>query len=224
MKTLLGQRIREQRRKKGWTMDKLAEKADLSVNYVGDLERGVKTPSLDAFIRIVEANESEITDIITKDNLFQYPTERMTVGMVRACYRRLNLLSSERLIRNVAEHPVEEAKQICLYAIMKDNRLVWDFMVTVIGEKYRNQDFSYGKLDLTSFFTRLQEQNEAIAGWSESTVKKLKSVLNRILRENDYLNDIKAGHLNPVWLYPELENVILTNGDQAVLPAFNRFE
>ena len=38
MKTLLGQRIREQRRKKGWTMDKLAEKADLSVNYVGDLE------------------------------------------------------------------------------------------------------------------------------------------------------------------------------------------
>ena len=47
MKTLLGQRIREQRRKKGWTMDKLAEKADLSVNYVGDLERGVKTPRLD---------------------------------------------------------------------------------------------------------------------------------------------------------------------------------
>ena len=169
-------------------------------------------------------NESEIADTIAKDNLFQYPTERMTVGMVRACYRRLNLLSSERLIRNVAEHPVEEAKQICLYAIMKDNRLVWDFMVTVIGEKYRNQDFSYGKLDLTSFFTRLQEQNEAIAGWSESTVKKLKSVLNRILRENDYLDSIKAGHLNPVWLYPELENVIRTNGDQAVLSAFNRFE
>ena len=169
-------------------------------------------------------NESEITDIITKDNLFQYPTERMTVGMVRACYRRLNLLSSERLIRNVAEHPVEEAKQICLYAIMKDNRLVWDFMVTVIGEKYRNQDFSYGKLDLTSFFTRLQEQNEAIAGWSESTVKKLKSVLNRILRENDYLNDIKADHLNPIWLYPELENVIRTNGDQVALAAFNRLE
>lgn len=169
-------------------------------------------------------NESEITDIITKDNLFQYPTERMTVGMVRACYRRLNLLSSERLIRNVAEHPVEEAKQICLYAIMKDNRLVWDFMVTVIGEKYRNQDFSYGKLDMTSFFIRLQEQNDAIADWSESTVKKLKSVLNRILRENDYLDSIKAGHLNPVWLYPELENVIRTNGDQVALAAFNRLE
>lgn len=169
-------------------------------------------------------NESEIADTIAKDNLFQYPTERMTVGMVRACYRRLSLLNSEQLIRDVAGHPVEEAKQICLYSIMRDNRLVWDFMVTVIGEKYRNQDFSYGKLDLTSFFTRLQEQNEAIAGWSESTVKKLKSVLNRILRENDYLNDIKADHLNPIWLYPELENVIRTNGDQVALAAFNRLE
>lgn len=59
MKTLLGQRIREQRRKKGWTMDKLAEKADLSVNYVGDLECGVKTPSLDTFIRIVEAKRED---------------------------------------------------------------------------------------------------------------------------------------------------------------------
>ena len=154
---------------------------------------------------------ASMIQIIAANNLFQYPTERMTAGMVRACYRRLNLLNSEQLLRNIAEHSVEEAKQICLYAIMKDNRLVWDFMVTVIGEKYRNQDFSYGKLDMTSFFIR-------------STVKKLKSVLNRILRENDYLDSIKAGHLNPVWLYPELENVILTNGDQAVLPAFNRFE
>ena len=34
----------------------------------------------------------------------------MTAGMVRACYRRLNLLNSEQLLRNIAEHSVEEAK------------------------------------------------------------------------------------------------------------------
>lgn len=67
MKTLLGQRIREQRRKKGWTMDKLAEKADLSVNYVGDLERGRKTPSLDTFIRIVEALDVP-ADVLIRDS------------------------------------------------------------------------------------------------------------------------------------------------------------
>ena len=67
MKTLLGQQIREQRRKKGWTMDKLAEKADLSVNYVGDLERGVKMPNLDTFIRIVEALDVP-ADVLIRDS------------------------------------------------------------------------------------------------------------------------------------------------------------
>lgn len=75
MKTLLGQRIREQRRKKGWTMDKLAEKADLSVNYVGDLERGVKTPSLDTFIRIVEALDVPADTLTTSANLSYHGQE-----------------------------------------------------------------------------------------------------------------------------------------------------
>lgn len=82
MKTLLGQRIREQRRKKGWTMDKLAEKADQSVNYVGDLERGVKTPSLDTFIRIVEALDIHIKRCDSVILLaFQSATQRAGFGL-----------------------------------------------------------------------------------------------------------------------------------------------
>ena len=50
MNTLLGQRIREQRREKGWTIEQFAERVDLSANYVGDLERGVKIPKLETFI------------------------------------------------------------------------------------------------------------------------------------------------------------------------------
>ena len=44
MNTLLGQRIREQRKEKGWTIEQFAERVELSANYVGDLERGVKIP------------------------------------------------------------------------------------------------------------------------------------------------------------------------------------
>ena len=31
---------------------------------------------------------------------------------------------------------------------MKQSRLVWEFMLTVIGEKYRLRDTSFGKIDL----------------------------------------------------------------------------
>lgn len=56
-------------------MDKLAEKADLSVNYVGDLERGVKMPSLDAFIRIVEALDVP-ADVLIRDSAARYHSGR----------------------------------------------------------------------------------------------------------------------------------------------------
>ncbi len=45
MNTLLGQRIREQRKEKGWTIEQFAERVDLSANYVGDLERGNLYPN-----------------------------------------------------------------------------------------------------------------------------------------------------------------------------------
>ncbi len=54
MESLFGQRVREQRKANGWTLEQFAEKAGLSPNYVGDIERGKKSPSLETFIRIVE--------------------------------------------------------------------------------------------------------------------------------------------------------------------------
>jgi len=38
MNTLLGQRIREQRKEKGWTIEQFAERVELSANYVGETD------------------------------------------------------------------------------------------------------------------------------------------------------------------------------------------
>ena len=54
MESLFGQRLRQQRKANGWTLEQFAERAGLSTNYVGDLERGKKSPSLETFIRLVE--------------------------------------------------------------------------------------------------------------------------------------------------------------------------
>lgn len=119
--------------------------------------------------------------------------------------------------------PSDVAKQICLYAMMKQYRLIWDFMITVIGEKYRLSDTTFGKIDLNSYFLRLQEQDDWVATWSDSTVTKLKQVIVKILEENEYIDNIKSVKLNPVWLQPVLENAIRENGDEIALPAFNCF-
>ena len=160
---------------------------------------------------------------IKADNLFQYPTEREVARMTRACYRRLDALNNQCLIQEISSAPTEIAKQINLYAIMRYNRLVWDFMIQVIGEKFRTQDFSFERKDLNAFFSHLQAQNDSVAGWSDSTISKIKSVLVRCLLETEYLEHFKSTTLNPVLLCEELEQGIRENNDTEVLPAFNCF-
>ena len=160
---------------------------------------------------------------IKNENLFQFPTERMVVNIANVCYRRLQALDSEKMIYVLATSSMDVAKQVNLYAMMKQNRIVWDFMVTVIGEKYRTQDFSFTKKDMSAFMFQLQEQNEDVATWSDSTIQKIKQVLTKSLVECGYLDNTKSEVLNPVYLYPELEEEIVSSNDISALPAFNYF-
>lgn len=69
-------------------------------------------------------------------------------------------MEDDSLVKAIATQPSDVAKQICLYAMMRQYRLVWDFMLTVIGEKYQKLDSSFGRVDLNTFFMRLQEQDD----------------------------------------------------------------
>ena len=160
---------------------------------------------------------------IKKNNLFQYPTERLVARMTRCCYKRLDALDDEQLRRELSAAPTAVAKQINLYAMMRHNRVVRDFMVGVIGEKFRSQDFGFSRKDLNVFFSHLQEQNDDIAGWSESTVNKIKQVLTKILVEVEILDSVRSERLNPVLICEELEDGIRRNGDFEALAAFNCF-
>jgi len=169
-------------------------------------------------------SDNQILSEIMARNLFQFPTERSVKQLSRACVRRLRNLNDDTLVSAIATQPVDVAKQLCLYAFMKESRLVWDFMVTVIGEKYRLCNLNFSKMDLNVFFMQLQEQDDNVASWSESTIKKIKQILARLLVENEYLDDLKDEELNPVLLSSQLEQTIRANGDEAVFPAFNYFE
>ena len=50
----MGNRIKEIRKRNGLTQEQLAERLDLSVEFVGQIERGLKLPSMQVFIRLIE--------------------------------------------------------------------------------------------------------------------------------------------------------------------------
>lgn len=166
-------------------------------------------------------DKDAIVERIVSENLFQYPTEKSVRRMALACIRRLESMKDDTLITAIATQPSDVAKQISLYAMMCQYRLVWDFMLTVVGDKYRKLDNSFSKMDVNIFFMRLQEQDDWVATWSDSTVTKVRQVLTKMLVENEYLDSTDADHLNPVLINPLLENAIREDGQKIVLPAFN---
>lgn len=164
--------------------------------------------------------DDQVIQEIAENNLFQYPTERMIKNITQVCLNRFNKANSQELIDIVANDSADAAKQACLFLMMNYYRLVYEFMITVIGEKYRTKDTSFTKMDLNSFFTRLQEQNDVVASWSDATIGKCKQVLKKTLVENGYLDNSRSEVLNPVLLDFRVKEAIENSNNKEALIAF----
>lgn len=165
---------------------------------------------------------SQIANRVIAENLFQYPTEREIKRKCRVALRRLEHISaSEMLLDFLAEGSLREARQAALTAMMCDSQLLADFMVDVIGEKYRHLDLTLTRKDVNLFFDQLCERDTAVSSWSTSTVQRIKSVLMNVLRENGYLEGIGSEALLPVLVSEDFEGALRAAGLRRFLPAFN---
>lgn len=81
---MLGKQIREFRRKRGITQEKLAELADLSTPYISHLERGTKRPSLAVLTRLAECLGVTVDQILSgnqaSDKAAFYPEVQEILG------------------------------------------------------------------------------------------------------------------------------------------------
>lgn len=66
-KLTLGKKLRQARQEKGYTQQVLAEKAGIGNVYLGEIERGLKMPSLNSFVRIIESLDLSADSILRED-------------------------------------------------------------------------------------------------------------------------------------------------------------
>lgn len=62
-KKLFGRRVKDLREGKGWTQEYLAERMDISTNYLSSIERGNENPTFDMLIKVSEALEVEMEEL-----------------------------------------------------------------------------------------------------------------------------------------------------------------
>lgn len=169
-------------------------------------------------------DERELVEYVSANNSFQYPTERSLGSIARACVRRIGCLSEDQSIRLqlqelIAHGLPDQAAQVNLYAIIRDNRILWDFSATVLATKVRTCDAHLTRAEISLFLESLRTQDERIATWSDATFNKIRIVMARCLAQCRRY-DRKTESLLPVSIDPALESAIIANGDKAILPAF----
>ena len=172
------------------------------------------------------ASDAELIERVTSQNLFQYPTEREVKSIARACARRIGALSQDPGLRDhfvdlLAHGTADQLKQTNLYAMMRDNRIVWDFMLGVVARKFAVLDTTLRKREFVDFLEGLRAQDEKASRWSDNTMTKIRQVLAACLEQCGMYNR-RTELLQPLFLDFELEMAIRANGDEQVLAAFGR--
>ncbi|HEX7151631.1 MAG TPA: helix-turn-helix transcriptional regulator [Thermoanaerobaculia bacterium] len=61
---IFGRRLRELRLERGLTQDALAELVATSKPFISDMERGVKVPSLTMVLRLADALECRVVELV----------------------------------------------------------------------------------------------------------------------------------------------------------------
>jgi transcriptional regulator with XRE-family HTH domain len=64
VRAALGTRLRELRRRRGWSQGALGERAGLSGKFIGEVERGEKSISVDSLYRVSVALDVPLRDLV----------------------------------------------------------------------------------------------------------------------------------------------------------------
>ena len=70
----VGRQIRRIRRSKGMPLERLAELADLSLTFCGEIERGEKDPSLKTLVKLSRVLEIPLRDLVAPLEVEASPT------------------------------------------------------------------------------------------------------------------------------------------------------
>lgn len=161
----------------------------------------------------------EIKGKSIEDNIFQLESEARKKEVASIITARLKKLD-EHIIYNIENSNIETSKILVLYAILKTDRLFFEFINEVYKEKILLKDLFIRDKDFGVFFQNKREQSERVASWSEYTFKKLKQVYIRILFESGLIvNQNGDREIRIPIIESEIKDYLYSIGDSVYLNA-----
>lgn len=119
-------------------------------------------------------------------NLIQARTQSSSIRVYREISSRLSLLTEEQL-QILYDGLRKEQNLILWIAACKRYRFIHEFAAEVIREKFLRMDIEITLEDYDSFFYDKAEWHEELESLKDTTKKKLKQVVFRMLREAELI-------------------------------------
>lgn len=164
-------------------------------------------------LKIQGFDESEIKNKAIEENIFALSTEARKKEIASTVINRIEVLDNYAIDR-IANGSLQTSKQLALYSILKTDRLFFEFMKEVYGEKIILKDYILTDKDFNVFFRRKSEQSEKVASWADYTYYKLGQVYKRILTEAGFIKNVsKEIEIVPQIMEDDIINHLKSIGD-----------
>lgn len=136
----------------------------------------------------------------------------------REIKKRLQQLSTPQ-IKLMIQGDLEDAKAMILLALIKTYSYLRDFIIEVLRNKFNQFDKILTEADYTRFFNTKSLVHTELTEISESTSKKVKQVLFKILEQIGLITQTKNGAILKPYFNKQVLKLIATD-DRALLAGF----
>ena len=172
-------------------------------------------------IKLIDSgkNEEDIKKICIDENLFGAAKEYRAKRMYGYIWNRTKKLD-KALIDLFCTSDLATQKIINLIAILRSDRLFFEFMFEVYREKKILGVPVMEDIDVNVFFKNKEIQSEDIAAWTDNTKRGLRSIYFNYLIDANLLTVVdKKKMITPPILDIALERYLETCGDNSIIKA-----
>ena len=133
-------------------------------------------------------NKKEATQKIIDENLFDYRSMKAINKHIGAVWERVQYID-DNLKQKVLNLPNEIGRLINFYSILKYDLLFYEFIQEVTSDKIKSKQYVLNKSDISYFFNEKAQQSSIVAGFKESTIKRLQLAYIECLLGAGYVNE-----------------------------------
>ena len=163
--------------------------------------------------------ELEIKRLCMDENLFGAAKDYRANRMYGYIWNRVNYLD-EKLVQLFRESDLSTQKLITLIAILRSDRLFFEFVYEVYREKILLGVPVLEDRDVNIFFGNKELQDDIISKWTDATKKRLRSCYFNFLADANLITSTKkAKRITPPILDASVERYLNMIGDSAIVKA-----